>query len=130
MLAFGIVGGLSALLFFSTGIRGAVESLQLGYGLQETILVALFAVCNSVPVYFSAILFSIRPFPLRRVLRSLFIPAAATLPAFLLVHIVNRPQAEMLQLRGFIVGFVLRITLFFVLYCSIEKQHSETAGGA
>lgn len=122
IIVFSLVGGLSALLFFSSGISGTIEALHIGSGLKETILVILFALCNSLPVYIAATWIKNPSFSFLRALRLVFIPTGVTVSAFLLIFIIDLPQVEILQLRGFIVGFVLRISLFYIMYYFFEDN--------
>lgn len=115
-LAFTLVGTGSALVFHSSGIREAIERLGFGYALQETIVVVLYAFVLSIPPYLAALLAGRPRISVARFLLSLFAPIAAALLGFLVTLLVDRPVAEILQLRGFVVGFALRLAQFFSLY--------------
>lgn len=112
---FTLAGGASALLFHASGVRAAVERLALGYAAQETILVVVFALVLSVPPQLSALIAARRRPRAGRWATTLFAPAAAALAGFLVTLLVDRPVTEVLQLRGFVVGFALRFAQFVVL---------------
>lgn len=119
---FALLGGVSALLFHSSGVRTAIEGLGLGYARQETIVVLVFALVLSVPPHLGALLASRRrPRPGRLVV-TLLLPTAAALLGFLVTLVVDRPVSEVLQLRGFVVGFALRVAQFFALYVALVPE--------
>jgi hypothetical protein len=113
---FTLVGGASALLFHSSGVREAIEHLGLGYALQETIIVVVFGLVLSVPPYLAALLAGPRRPGVSRLLVTLLAPTAAALLGFLVTLVIDRPVSEVLQLRGFVVGFSLRIAQYLSLY--------------
>jgi hypothetical protein len=113
---FTLVGGVSALLFYSSGVRAAIENLGLGYVPQETIIVVIFAFVLSVPPHLAALLADRHHSGVARLMVTLLVPTAAALAGFLVILVIDRPVSEVLQLRGFVVGFSLRIAQFFSLY--------------
>jgi hypothetical protein len=120
-LLFTLLGGLSALAFYSSGLRGIIEGLGLAYGLQESIIVVVFALFLSVPPYASAVLWPPRPSRAGRSAAAAAAPAAAALTGLLVTLVIDRPVPEVLQLRGFVVGFTLRLALFFALYAGMQR---------
>lgn len=113
---FTLVGGSSALAFYSSGVRTAIENLGLGYALQETIVVVVFALVLSVPPHIAALLaLRCRPGPAVGIV-TLIAPTAAALAGFLVTLLIDRPVSEVVQLRGFVVAFMLRLAQFFSLY--------------
>jgi hypothetical protein len=113
---FTLVGGASAVLFYSSDIRAAIENLGFGYALQETIVVVIFALALSVPPHLAALVALQRRPRLARGIVTLLVPTAAALLGFLVTLVIDRPVFEVVQLRGFVVGFSLRIAQFFSLY--------------
>ncbi|MBN1837585.1 MAG: hypothetical protein JW820_17140 [Spirochaetales bacterium] len=121
-LLFTLFGGVSAVAFFSFGIRSAIETLGLGYALQESVIVILFALLLSVPAHLAAVLSMPGATHLGRAVLLSLLPAAAALLGLLLTLVVDRPVSEVLQLRGFVVGFVLRLAMFFALYAAFDRS--------
>ncbi len=121
-ILFTLVGGASALLFHSSGVRAAVENLGLDYALQETIVVVVFALALSVPPHLAALLAARRGPRFARFAVTLVVPTAAALLAFLVTLVIDRPVSEVLQLRGFVVAFALRIAQFFSLYVALVPR--------
>jgi hypothetical protein len=119
---FTVIGGVSAFLFHSSGVRAAVENLGLGYALQETIIVVIFAFVLSVPPHLGVLLADRYASGLARAMVTLAIPTAAALAGFLVTLLIDRPVSEVLQLRGFVVGFSLRIAQFFSLYAILVQR--------
>jgi hypothetical protein len=121
-ILFTLVGGASALLFHSSGVRAVVENLGLDYALQETIVVVVFALVLSVPPHLAALLAARRGPRFAWFALTLIVPTAAALLAFLVTLVIDRPVSEMLQLRGFVVAFALRIAQFFSLYVALVPR--------
>lgn len=119
---FACVGGLFAFLFFSYGFREAVESTVSSYQLRETIIVVIFAICLSVPPLLTAMLVFSRGRPAVSRVALLLSPTFAALLALLVTLIIDRPPSEILQLRGFVVGFALRLSLFFSLFLATRSK--------
>lgn len=111
-----IFGGLSACVFYSSGIRGAVEGMSLNYPLQETLIVVAFALCLSIPPLIASIFSLSRGRLAYKHITIVFAPTAAALLGFFVTLLIDRPISEILQLRGFVVGFTLRLAMFLSLY--------------
>lgn len=115
-ILFAVFGGLSALVFYSSGIRSAVEGMGFGYTARETLIVVAFALCLSIPPLFAAIL----PLSRGKLVYAhgilVFSPTVAALLAFFVTLLIDRPVSEILQLRGFVVGFTLRLAVFLSLF--------------
>jgi hypothetical protein len=122
LLVCSLIGGISAFLFYSSGFRAFVLEQSFGYILQEVIIVVVLSFCLSGPVFLGAVLVMNSSPGTLRILFFMFLPAGITLIAFLLTLIIKRPYLEVLQLRGFVVGFTLRITLFFLFFFSLESS--------
>lgn len=119
---FTLVASASAVVFYSTGIRPAIERRAVGYALQETVVVAVYALVLSVPAHLAAVLGGRRRPAAARLALTLLLPMAAALCAFLVTLVIERPVAEVLQLRGFAVGFGLRFAQFLALYAALESR--------
>ena len=119
-LLFTLLGGVSAVVFFSFGLRSTVESQELGYALRESIIVILFALLISAPAHLAAVLSMPGLKHLGRSLVLSLLPTAAAVLGFLLTLVVDRPVSEVLQLRGFVVGLVLRFAMFSCLYAAFN----------
>jgi hypothetical protein len=120
-ILFTLVGGASAFLFYSSGARSAIENLDLAYALQETIVVVVFAIVLSIPPHVAALLAGRRRRRFARVAITLVLPTAAALLALLVTLVIDRPVSEVLQLRGFVVGFALRLAQFISLYAALAS---------
>jgi hypothetical protein len=119
---FTLVGAAAAEVFYSTGIRAAIEGRGLAYAAKESLVVVVYALVLSVPAHLAAVLGARhRPGPPRLAL-TLFLPTAAALVAFLVTLVIGRPVAEVLQLRGFVVGFALRLAQFLALFAALEEE--------
>ena len=126
-LLYTLIGGVSAVLFFSVGIRETVKGRGLGYALQESIIVVAFALFVSAAPHLAAVLSRLTRSHLARSLALSLLPTAAALLGLLLTLVVDRPLSEVLQLRGFVVGFVLRLAMFVALYADFRGVARRTA---
>jgi hypothetical protein len=127
---FTLTGAAAALLFYSSGVRGAVEGLGLGYVLQEALILAVWGLALSVPAVAAAFAaLPRRPRP-SWTAAGLLAPTGAALAAFGVTLLVDRPVAEVLQLRGFVVAFALRLALFGALYAAVAPAAARDAAAA
>lgn len=124
-LMFTLVGGLSGLVFYSSGIREAVENLSFSYPLQEMIIVVLFAVILSVPPLIAAILALPRGRTVLQLTLVLVLPTTAAVIGFLMTLVIRRPVSEVLQLRGLVVAFALRLALFISLFAATRTLRAN-----
>jgi hypothetical protein len=125
-ILFTLAGAGAALLFHASGLRAAVEGLSLGYAPQETVLVVIFALMLSVLPQLTVLLF-VRPRPAAaRWAATLLAPTAAALAGFLVTLLIDRPVSEVLQLRGFVVGFALRFGQFLSLSAVLPGRPGGT----
>jgi hypothetical protein len=122
VVLFTLAGGASALLFYSSGVRGTIESLGLGYTLQETLVVLVFALALSVPPHLAALLAMRRRLSFARFMVTLHAPTTAAFLGFLVTLVIDRPVSEVLQLCGFVVGFALPIAQFCSLYTALVSE--------
>jgi hypothetical protein len=121
-ILFTLAGVASALLFYSSGIRETIEGLGLGYALREAILVTIFALILSIPPHLAALLAFRRRRGPARLMLLLLAPTAAALLGFLVTLLVDRPVSEVLQLRGLVVAFALRLAQVVTLYVTLRPS--------
>lgn len=124
---FTVVASLCALVFYTAGIRGAIEGLSFSYAVQELCIVVLFALCMSGLPLVAAVLTLPRVRSVSRLLFILVLPTVAAVVSFLVTLIIERPVGELLQLRGFVVGFALRLAMFISLFLSTQTLTAENA---
>jgi len=117
-ILFTLVGAASAPLFYAIGVREAIEGLGFGYAMRESIVVVVYALVLAVPPHLAALAAGRRRPGIAPWLLILLAPAAA-LVAVLVTLVVDRPVAEVLQLRGFVVGFALRTAQFVSLFAAL-----------
>jgi hypothetical protein len=125
--AFTAVGAACAVLFYAGGIRAAVEAADAGYAVREAVMAVLFGIVTSLPPQAAAVATLGRHTRVRRAAALCLVPTGAALLAFLFTLLVDRPEPEVLQLRGLAVGAALRLSLFGVLAASFLGPHA-TAG--
>jgi len=115
MILFIIMGTLSAMAFFSLNIREIVESIGWSYQWQEITLVVIYSIILSIPPLLASSLALSRGRLVPKHILILFLPSVIALFSLLITFLIDRPVVEIVQLRGFLVGFMLRLTVFFSL---------------
>lgn len=117
-----ILGGLAALLFYTISLRSIIAAMGFPYALQESLIVILYACIISLPPYISA-LFAREPLSVtfRTILNGL-LPVGITFLACAMTFIIDRPAGEIAQLRGFVVGLTLRISMAAVLIFALKES--------
>lgn len=120
-----IFAGLGAVMFYDLGFRNYIESLRLGYGSQELVIVLIWAFVISLSISIPLLVLSHTFITLLNA-RYIFlqIPLSMIL-AFLAVMaslFIPRPENEIAQLRGFFAAVALRIGLFIGMYLSISRN--------
>lgn len=109
-------GGLGAFVFYNSGFRNYIESFGLAYGYQECIIAGFYAlVVSNFPLVVLFPVFRLTSEPLKTLFILILLPLFATVLAVLGTWLVNRPEIEIAQLRGFLVGIVLRLCMFVVV---------------
>jgi len=112
--AYTLACGLSGLLFYGSGFGGFVEQLNIDHVLQEITYVFVFSlVLSFLPVL--AVLLLMR-FPKMKPSAFIFIeffPAAMCVSAVLVLALVSQPEIS--QLRGFLISFILRLTMYITI---------------
>lgn len=116
VVAYTIAGGIGGYIFYNSGFRGLIEALGWGYGLQETVIVFVYAIIIAfLPLFAILLIFRFPQISPGTFLLLEFCPALACVLAVLLTTLVNRPETEVAQLRGFLVGLILRLLMFISL---------------
>lgn len=114
--AFTLAGGLAGLLYFSFGLRLALEAAGLSYAPRELLLVLAFSLCLSALPCAAAFAVNFRTAGVRRFLRLVAIPVGAAFAACMFTLLIDLPAVQVVQLRGFAVGFAMRLGVFYVLF--------------
>ncbi len=128
VLLYTTVAGLSAMVFFFSGIRTEIELIGLGYEVQEVIIVAIYSLIISVPPYLAAFIYFRQPLNAMNA-SFLFIPTAAAILAVTVTLVVRLPVQEIIQLRGLAVGLAIRISAFYILFLSFYRKRLTQAKG-
>ena len=115
LLAYLIVGGLSALLFYTSGIRVGIENLGFSYEMREIIIVIIYSLIISLPPYIT--LRTITRSALNSKITALYVglPVVAALVAVILTLFISRPEIEVVGVRGLLVGMLMRSCMFYVM---------------
>jgi hypothetical protein len=119
--AYTVVGGLSALLYYSSGIRTGIESLGLSYGAREIIIVAIYSFLISAPPYVALRIFENSPLDGKTIAWHIGLPVFAALFAVVLTLFIGRPEIEVAGIRGLLVGILMRSCMYYVM----AKNHPE-----
>ncbi|MBN1648558.1 MAG: hypothetical protein JW874_11055 [Spirochaetales bacterium] len=115
MILFTLTGSLAAFAFHSIGIREFIISAGWNYRMQETVVNIIFSLVLSIPPLLVSTLVLSRARLIAKHGIILTLPTLVTLAALCMTFLIDRPISELVQLRGFVVGFILRLTLFFSL---------------
>lgn len=121
---YGLLEGIAAGGYFLAGLRPIIEQLHLSYIVQETIMVIWFSMLISVPPYLLVYAVFFRGLAPSRLFFNVGLPIVGALVAFFLTLLIARPQPEVLQLRGFVVGFILRLAMFYILWTSLNWKRT------
>jgi len=113
-----LAGVMGALVFYDSGVRRVIAQLHLAYGPQELVTGMAFAMIISVlPLGVS--IATVRRAGTSRSgamaeLGYAFLPTLLVAAAVSLTLFIDRPVTELEQLRGFVVGLMLRIGMYIV----------------
>jgi hypothetical protein len=113
---YSLSGMVGSLAFYDTRLRFHVEGLHLGYGFQELVIGFLFALVVSLLPLGVITIARMNAGESRP--RGFMVLGYALLPSFLVVaavvftFVVDRPIAELEQLRGLLAGLMLRTGMF------------------
>ncbi len=121
---YGLLEGIAAGGYFLVGLRPIIEQLHLSYIVQETIMVIWFSMLISAPPYLLVYAVFFRGLAPSRLFFNVGLPIIGALIAFFLTLLIARPQPEVLQLRGFVVGFILRLAMFYTLWTSLNRKRT------
>ena len=124
LAAYLAVGGLSALVFYSGGIRSFLESHVRSYEIREVIIVLLYAALISLPPYAALRVLGKTVQAGKATAIHIVLPIGLSLMAVLLSFLIRRPEVEVAGIRGLLVGLLMRTGMFFAAARAIQ---SETA---
>ncbi|MEL7654798.1 MAG: hypothetical protein AAGU75_02690, partial [Bacillota bacterium] len=110
-----------AFIFYNGGFRIFIEQLGFHYGLQECIIAGIYGlVISCFPLLALYLVLRRVGIPLIWHIAGIFLPPAAAALSVLGTSIINMPQLEVAQLRGFVVGLTLRLCMFVIAYLYIS----------
>ena len=113
IVVYSLATGVAGYIFYNSGFRVFVEGFGYSYGLQETIIVIIYAALLSIfPLLSVFALLGFPKMPKRMLFFVLTAPVLLSLLSVWGTTLVNRPEIEVAQLRGFLVGFFLRLAMF------------------
>lgn len=123
IVLYALFSGLGAFIFYNSGLRTFLEQMDLNYGFQEGIIAGVYGfVISSFPLLaFYLVLRRVRISLLWRILGICLPPVATSLTA-MGTWIINRPELEVAQLRGFAVAMILRLFMFLIAYQYISNR--------
>lgn len=110
---YSLAAGAAGFIFYNSGFRSWIEGLGYAHGLQETVIVIAYAMLLSFLPMLSIL--TLLHFPKTQGVLLAAILTAPVLVSVLSVWgtvLINRPEAEVAQLRGFVVGLTLRLAMF------------------
>jgi len=110
---YSLATGTAGFIFYNSGFRSFVESFGYSYGLQEIVIVVIYAALLSILPFLS--LLALLHFPKMAkgmLMIVLTAPILLSVISVLGTMLINRPEAEIAQLRGFLVGLLLKIAMF------------------
>jgi len=124
---YSLVAGAAGFIFYNSGLRGFVEGSGYSYGLQETIIVIAYATILSVLPLLSILALLRFPKTARGLLLlTVFIaPVLVSVLSVLGTALVNLPETEVAQLRGFLVGILLRLAMFAAVRTILTEQPKD-----
>jgi len=115
-------GAVGAFVFYSAGIRGLIENYQIGYFPQELIIAFIYALTISILPFMTLLLFHQKNKLTWRTLLYVLIPSVACTAIVLLTALIGKPDLEISQLRGFLVGGALRSLMFFQAEWALKNR--------
>ena len=113
---YSVAAGAVGFIFYNSGFRGFIEGLGYAYGLQEIIIVIVYSALLSFPPLLSVFaLLRFQKTGWRLLATIIAAPVLISVLSVLGTALVDRPEPEVAQLRGFLVGLVLRLTMFIAV---------------
>lgn len=113
---YSLAAGAAGFIFYNSGFRSFIEGFGYSYGLQEIIIVVVYSAEISILPFLSV--FALLRFPIVDVKKLTIVLAAPVLLSVMSVFgtmLVNRPETEIAQLRGFLIGSLLRLSMFVAI---------------
>lgn len=123
IVSYAILSGLGALSFYNSGLRAYVEQMRIGYGFREGIIAGIYGFAVSgFPAL--ALFFTVkkRTVPLAQRIAGVCLPSFAAALIALSTWIIDRPELEVSQLRGFMIAVALRLFMFITAYRYISGR--------
>ncbi len=124
-LVFVIAGCISAVVFYGLDIREKIGLLVAGYEARELLTILVYSILIATTPLLAALLPNARLRYYSRKLHMLFIPTAVSSLSVGFTFLVKRPLIELIQLRGFLVGFSLRLCMFLVLFLMLQPINDD-----
>jgi hypothetical protein len=121
-ILYAAAGALGAFVFYNAGIRGAIEKKQIGYFPQELAIAFFFALIIATLPFLTLLLFRQQNKRSWQTLLFVLLPCVACSAIVLLTALIGKPDLEISQLRGFLVGGVLRSVMFFQADWALKKS--------
>ncbi|MDR0782539.1 MAG: hypothetical protein LBE83_02100 [Propionibacteriaceae bacterium] len=128
---FSLATAVAGFIFYNSGIRGTIEGLALPYAAQElTIALTHATILSSLPLLTIFAAQGFRPRNPRLLILIFGLPVVVPGLAALGTALVGLPESEVAQLRGFVVGLLLRLSMFIstwtLLSGSLKPSTSPT----
>jgi len=126
---YSLAAGAAGFIFYNSGFRSFVEGFGYSYGLQEIVIVVVYAALLSILPFLSV--FALLRFP--KIAKGMLIVVLSA-PVLLSVMsvwgtvLVNRPEGEVAQLRGFLVGLLLRLAMFTAVRTLFSELSTKVKG--
>ncbi|HPW39957.1 MAG TPA: hypothetical protein PLW98_00415 [Bacillota bacterium] len=134
IILYTLFSGIGALIFYNSGLRIFIEQAGLSYVLQECTIASIYGlVISGLPLLSLYLILHRVGIPILWHIAGIFLPPAAAILAVLGVCLINKPELEIAQLRGFLVAFTLRLCMFIIAYLYISDilpRNNKLAAGA
>jgi hypothetical protein len=123
---YALATGIAGLIFYTGGFRGFIEGYALSHGFQELIIVVVYAFLLSV-LPLLAVLALLRFPKMSRSLLAvvLLAPIIVSVLSVAGTMLVDKPDLEVAQLRGFLVGLTLKLAMFAVVRTILAGSPNE-----
>jgi hypothetical protein len=123
IVSYALLSGLGAFAFYNSGLRAFVEQLHLGYGFQECVIAGFygFAVSGLPALALFLVIHGVN-MPLIQRAAGLCLPSFAAALTALSTWVINRPELEINQFRGFTIAMILRLVMFLFAIRYISRR--------
>ncbi len=120
-----LVGCVSAVVFHGLDIRDKIGSFVADYEVQELLTILVYSILVAAAPLLATVLTDTRLRLKSPKLHMIFLPTAASILCVSFTFLIKRPFTELIQLRGFLVGFSLRLCMFLVLLLMHQSTIDE-----